>query len=291
MTDDGWNYFGWGGISFLKPADWQLSHIEGKDKKGYAVLDDGISCRIQLRWKKTGGDVDVDKIASRQTKILEKKSEVEAGGARITDCNKGNLKGKKLRFNSAGSETFYYILQCKECRQVILLGVFGSEGEKIADTCAGILKSLQDHGSNDKMMWAVFGYKLMVPSRFVLREHHLRSGDLTFAFSDGKRSVFFHKLGLANMLLKNRSIKEWVDEFMEKRYENAEIEAVCDMEGVHSRAVSLNGVEVRWKFLRKKPLDGSFWLCEESNSILGVVEIGGGEEGRLLALSEGVVCH
>ncbi len=74
--DSEWNFFGWQGVSFSKPESWELAEVEGDVNKGYARLDDGSLSRLQLRWHKTGREVNMDAVARRQAKLIRKKAAV-----------------------------------------------------------------------------------------------------------------------------------------------------------------------------------------------------------------------
>lgn len=285
MPGAGFDYFGWEGISFLKPADWDLSHVEGKADKGSAVLDDGVKCRVQLRWQKSGKEADIGKAAARQEKALLKKD--RNAELKVADYRVKTFSGKVFRLEDAAGETFYYMLQCRDCLQVVLLGVFGDRGGGTEEVCGKILRSLRDHAKDGKILWSVYGFAFNAPVELGLKEHKLRSGDLSFEFGGERGSVFFHRLSLAGILLKNRSLNGWLVEFVERKYENVRLSSVFEDSSLRPGGVSARGREMsRFNLLKKRFFNGYFWVEKEKNSIVGVVELcpgSGSDAGELAA--------
>ncbi len=292
MDQENWNYFGWEGISFLKPKEWEPSQLESDKKKGYVVFDDGVVCRLQLRWQEAKGEADLDRIVDRQVKKLEKANEDSLQKPKIKDYKTKTLQGKRLRFEIEGIETCYYILQCSQCKRVVLLGVFGAEGEKLGDLGGNIARSLMDHPEGEKVMWAAFGFRFSVPLEFSLENHNLRSGDLRFEFSADKSRVVFHRLSVANVLLKNEKLGNWVETYVTDIYDIVGKLEVAAFEGKHSESVGVEGqVPGRVKFITKKPFYAFFWVCEKENGIYGVSQTGNDEKWRPENMMKEVECH
>ncbi len=274
MPKNIFNYFGWEGVSFLKPADWDLSYIEGDVNKGYAVLDDGLISRVQLRWHKTGREADLDRAALKQAKVLAKKASEELDSIKVTDYKIRSFRGKKFSFDTKGAKTFYYMLQCRDCLQVVLLGVFGNKGEEIEDVCGKLLASLRDHAKDGKILWSVFGFCFRAPVELKLKEHKLTSGDLSFELCKEKDSVFFRRVSMAGSFLEDKSLNSWVVDFAAEKYANVKLENVFEDSGLRPGAVAARGREMsRFNLFKKRFFSGYFWVSEEMNSILGVVEL------------------
>ncbi len=290
--DGDWNHFGWEGVAFLKPSEWDLSFVEGDVNKGYASLDDGLRSRLQLRWHKADSELDVEKVASRQAKIISKKSRNSLSEARISDYSFKTFKGKKFEFDSEGAKTFYYILQCRDCLQVILLGFFGDRGEDIERECEKIVRSLRDHGRGGKILWAVFGFSFHAPVDFQLKKYQLRSGDLTFEFAREKDLYFFHRISLAKVHLRDVTLTRWVSDFIGSKYANAEIANIYEDPVSHEKGVSVKGREKgRLKLFKKRFLNAHFWVCEQRNDIMGVTEFNKGAGSTMEELVRGGNCH
>ena len=47
-----WSRFGWHGVTFDVPADWDLRQFHGTRRKGYAQLCDPDVVRLELRWER-----------------------------------------------------------------------------------------------------------------------------------------------------------------------------------------------------------------------------------------------
>lgn len=292
MPGEKFDYFGWEGISFSKPADWGLSRVEGKAEKGSATLDDGLKCRLQLRWQKPGREVDLEKTAAKQKKAIMKKNRGAAAGIEVEDFRTRTFSGKKFSVKSGGSETYYYMMQCRDCLQVLLIGIFGDRGEGIERVGGRITASLRDHAKDGMLLWSVFGFSFNAPAEFELKKHELNAGNLGFEFADGRDSFFFRRVGLAGVLLKKKSLNSWVMEYTAERHPNVRVENVFESGKFQGDGVFIKGREMsRLRVFRKRLFKGYFRASNEANCIFGAAEMISGGDSRLDELVPGVGCN
>ncbi len=278
MKNDNWDYLGWEGLIFQKPPDWEPSHIEGDHNRGYVVLDDGIKCRIQLRWDRIEGEADIDKISKKQVKKI--KNNIEFGDTEVSaaDYKAKTFQGKKLYLKGSHHDICYYILQCTYCMRVVMMGFYGVSGENIRDISGKVIRSLSDHPQKGKTMWSVFGFCFSVPADMRLKSHRLHSGHLSLVFQFENDEIIYHRLSVANMHLKKKTMRNWLQEFIEKKYGPAKVEDIRGTDEFRSGACAINArIGGRLKLLKFKKLSALFWINEQRNNIYGVVKIGKGE--------------
>lgn len=292
MPGEEFDYFGWEGVSFEKPSAWGLSQVDGKAEKGSATLDDGLKCRLQLRWQKPGREADIERAAEKQRKAIIKKDRSAAAGLEVEDFRARTFAGKKFSLRNGGSETFYYMLQCRDCLQVILIGVFGSRGEGIEEVCGKIIASLRDHARDGMLLWSVYGFSFKAPAGLELKKHELNAGDLGFEFSEGKELFFFRRVGLAGVILRKKGLSSWVMDYTQRKHPNVRIENVFESSDLHGGGVFVKGREMsRLKLFRKRFFNGCFWVPVGANSIVGAAEMTPGNGSRLDELVQGVGCN
>ena len=74
MSDRQWNKFGWQGISFTKPMEWELGKVEGDARRGYLRLDNHVLSRMELRWQKHTSKAPLEKILNKHLRNLKREA-------------------------------------------------------------------------------------------------------------------------------------------------------------------------------------------------------------------------
>ena len=86
-----------------------------------------------------------------------------------------------------------------------------------------IFNSLRDHTHKNKNLWSVFGFGFTVPSELILDNHALFSGHLRFDFSREKDSFIFQQFSVANIILKEKTLSQWANEFCSSHFKSVNI--------------------------------------------------------------------
>lgn len=295
MKDNEWNQFAWQEISFVKPQEWDLGAVEGTEDKGYLRLDDHILSRLELRWQKQVRGVAMEKVLARHLRDLKRKA-----GKRKIDFKILNKKD----YRTEGVQGIYFIWegdfravnvlrQCKKCWRLILVTVLGKKGGNIEKEAMKIFNSLRDHTNGNKVPWSVFDFHFTTPPELKLNGHTFLSGHLKFDFLHGEDSFIFEQLSVANIVLKGKSLSQWVSEFLKSQFKSVDIEVIYPREGNSEEGIYIKGREYgKVRLFKKRFLKSFFWHCQKTNHIFGVAElIKKQEESRLDSLVSGVKCH
>lgn len=219
-----WTRFGWQGIEFDAPADWNLGRIEGDRTSGYLRLDDEEIVRLEAKWavvKK--GRYDLDRELERQVKELEKnarKAKIEIAIHR---------KVKLVRLDGRDWECFTWrgdydacnlLTCCHSCGRVILLRALFRPHEPAREISRRIFESLADHQEDCCDLWNVFGLTLRIPASFLLKRCSLKTGDIRLAFSRHKEELEAARISLAQYQLRESRLDHWFE-----RYGRQDLEA------------------------------------------------------------------
>lgn len=292
-----WNQFGWHGINFLKPEEWGIGKIEGNENKGYARLDDDLLSRVEIRWQRQGREVLMDKVLTRHFRDLERKA-----GRRKIDF-------RVLENRNYGTKTFngkYFIwegdfkainimVQCKKCWRVLLVRVLGKRGEDIEEKAKMLFDSLRDHMKGDKMFWSVFGFGFSTPPELRLNQHKFLSGHLKFDFLRDRDSFIFERLSTANIILKEKTLSQWVRDFCESHYRSVDIGTSFPREesgSLEEGIYTIGRERGKIKLFKKRFFKSLFWHCEKMNHIFGIIELVKNRDTSYLDnLISGVKCH
>ena len=304
-----WQLFGWHGLTFQVPVAWNLGKVSGDFKSGYVRLDDAEIVRVEVEWREGKGALPISVIVDRYISALQEKAKKNNAMLEVTrgaDFLDGGIEGAdfELFMWEADYRAYNIAWRCETCGRIVLLRVLSKLKEKMSDVAAAVMRSLQDHTSDDKDVWSIYDLRCRVPTEFNLEEYTLKSGHIGLTLERGREILQVHRASLANVLLKNKSLEGWFLEFFRKSLKN--LDYVCEEKDIigHQGIVLTGTPRSRWRqflmplpFVYRRPrqfLDGRAWYCPDSNKIYAVLYLyrKRGEGGDVAeVMSREVVCH
>ena len=295
--------FGWQGISAKVPSDWSLGAIGGEFKSGYLRLDDADRPRLEVKW--SAGAVDLDKALDKYLRSLKKprrgreiSTEVDAHLLAQRARPKKSLRSFRWE---AENQAWGVIWSCQVCGRTVVAQVLGRPGEDLAPRAREVLLSLEDHGAEGELTWAVYGLVCRVPEGYALEKHKLMSGYLQLDFAQGHRKLKVSRLGLARLLLGERTLRDWLElENIKRRdvsWEASDLELhghpAAQLRG-HRRRLGHRLRRATEKLLQLgPPVDFALqaWACPDSNRIYLVESFHHGEPDVLRRVVNSIPCH
>lgn len=311
QKDPNWYTFGWHGITFEVPKEWNLGKLSGDlrtGNSGYLRLDDAEIARVEVEWRASKrGEPPVSRFVDKYIQNIEKKAKKR--GVDIKVHRKARFLKDKAFLEDKDYDTFMWeadyraynlTWRCRTCHRVVLIRVLAKMEENLSALASKVMASLQDHVEDGRVFWGVYDLACTVPEGYILEEHSLKSGLLGLTFEGRNRSLRVECISLAEMALRNVSLTEWFDSF----YRKALRDIVCSSEETeisgHQGLRVIGTPKSRWKqvfrpvpFVRKRPrrfLDAQAWHCPESNKIL-VVQAFSKKRGDLSSEVVEVICH
>lgn len=298
-----WTLFGWEGISFITPNGWDLSLIEGEDRKGYLRIDDSHMARIEVKWERSRGHFSPTKIADRYIQNLKrtvkKTSDFEVErNVKIKDTQFILKRGKGEFFIVRQEDLNSYCLawNCGVCNRVLLMRVLAKSEEDFDGIVGKIYRSLKDHSIRGMNTWSIYGFLFRLPDDFVLEKRSLLSGRIQLTFKNKQERLQIERLSLADLLLENDSLENWFRNFFRKDLWSFEYRLQKE-EGLRHDVLRIDGIAKR-KIIsfghlgKKKLLNGYLWKCPLSNKIFLLMHINATTNERLLKrLYQQIKCH
>ena len=97
-TDDiKWTTIAWQGISMSAPEDWNIGAIGGEGDEGYLRIDSPDEPRMEIKWAKPSGNVDVKKIVDKYLSDIGRSRKRNAPEIEIKRDIKLSGKSRKRR--------------------------------------------------------------------------------------------------------------------------------------------------------------------------------------------------
>jgi len=293
-----WTQFGWQGIAFEQPADWNISVVEGDHRTGYVRLDDDMMVRMELRWEKPRRPADVATIVQRYLDKLERAA--RKAGQELTvrrHLRLVDLPGKDCEYLSTESDVHALALasRCQSCNRLVLARLLFRKGEKIKPVAQRLFSTFDDHPRDGKSAWGLYGLTFAVPEAFVLAKSALKTGYLELLFHSGREELEVIRYSMANVLLKSQPLADWFKRTYEKKLALFRCEVHAESENGHDR-VRCFGPAKRRSILsalrRRRFLHCLAWRCREADKLFIFRLVSSQErDERFEQFSRSVACH
>jgi hypothetical protein len=281
---------GWQGFTFEVPEDWNVGAVSGEWDDGYLRLDDPEQTRLELKWSvpQKAPDLErtvkayLDQMSGGRRKAAQTEFESEPGARFIGRRRVGKDSIQPFAWSSTEGAAYGVVWHCKQCERVVVAQVKGRREEKgLEELAVETLSGIEDHPRDDRVHWSLYGLETKVPKDFVLTNTVLRTGLTQLAFKREPESLLVSKWGLAEMLLRGKTLDEWgrtelAKEF--RRYDpRAEEGTYRGHPYVHVTGESVTTISLLMRlgrhFVKKLHADqlvAHLWHCEPSNRILAV---------------------
>lgn len=269
-----WTQFGWQGLIFDVPVDWNLAVVHGEHDSGYLRLDDDMMVRLELKWEGRRNRLSVDKIASNYVNMLEKKAKKEKLPFQVKRGLKfAELEGHDYECLSWKSDVsaLSVIARCRECSRVILARVLYNKGDGGRAAAKRLFATLRDHPEGDAIPWQFFDFRFASPVGFTLERSSLKTGCIEMYFYDRKDEFEVCRLALAEVLLEQQRMRDWFQEFYRKRLKGFDVSIEKSSYRDH-RALSCTGRTSIKKNLfaglhRRRYMHCRVWHCVETDKL------------------------
>lgn len=234
IYDSSWEKFGWQGLEFRAPADWNLGRVDGTYEKGYVRLDDTHIVRVEVEWRKLRGremSVPINELVDRYLAGLKKKAkktDIEFKVTRRAEILKEKSWLRQFDYEmftwDADFRAFNIAIRFTHSQRVVLLRILSRFEENISDQIEKIFGSLRDSSGSDQALWSVYGLSFFMPCEYKLSGHELKSGHIQLQFKQGRNEFRIHRLSMARLLLKESPLEYWYQAFFKKTLRDFQIE-------------------------------------------------------------------
>jgi len=212
-----WEVRGWQGVVVTVPPEWDIAAISGDGDQGYMRLDDIENMpRVEIKWQKAKGFVDIDGVVDKYLTALgrkRKKGEPEIEVDR--DCavvSRRRMRHKRdlncFAWHGA-TDGFGAGWYCEECERVMVVQVLALPDEDGLALAGEVIGNLQDHPEDEWITWSTYGLQMQAPEHFTLSGQKLMAGLIELQFEDKGEQIIASRWGMANVALKDGSLRRW----------------------------------------------------------------------------------
>ena len=231
--------FGWQGLSLTLPANWNLVSFGGDATAGHARVDDEDGPRLELRWERPKGAIDVARsieqfLARLEREAKKKQRDFEAADHPHIVSKSRKRKAQLVNYGWSGDaedsingQGWGVAWHCGDCGRVVVAHVIGrghEPADKVQRLASEVLSSMECHGHGGWQTWSLFDLQLEVPEEFALGAAKLMTGRIEIEWQRTLKPNFplnlgaglqrlerisLRRLAAANVLLESESLEQW----------------------------------------------------------------------------------
>jgi hypothetical protein len=205
----------WDGISFLVPESWSFAAYSYKKKGVTSIqLEDDYNIRLEVEWTRPHAKLNLDRIRKRYAKKaqgVEKHATKSFEYRGLPGGWGAHLYTMPDRFELLSA--YYLSPQNEVC--VWFRGHFSDKDPENAEEVLKLLTSCEVR-TQGMVPWSVYDIQFEVPSKFRLIRTAFHAGrkELTFQWRLRKYRLWF--FSLAEIILRDNDMLEWVVDFLNK---------------------------------------------------------------------------
>ncbi|MFW6189210.1 MAG: hypothetical protein ACOC7T_02155 [Planctomycetota bacterium] len=266
--------FGWQGVSLTVPADWKLVFTEGDRQAGYVRLADDTSVRMELRWEGSPRDRRPPAVVDSYLEKLKKrarKRELDFSVQR--ELNLASPPGKEVECYRwvADRQSVAMASRCGECDRIVHVHLLGSPQEGLKSLARTTFASMQDHGQDGWERWEFLDMLLRSPAELPLVSQELKTGRIRMEFGRRLLRLRFVRLSLAEVLLAEKSLQDWLRGYYSDRLKRRSFEMeerrVKDHPGVRVQGRPWLLVNPLRPLGKARTVRVACWHCEKTNRL------------------------
>jgi len=299
LFQEKWHRLGWQGIELSVPEEWNIGGIGGGREDGYLRVQDAELPRVEVKWGAVEGFVDIQATVNGYIKKL--RQDKKAGKDIEIDTNASVVSKRKMKKKALSCFTWSTDVEgygaawyCPDCKRTVIVQVTAKPEEDGPQLAERIITSLQDHPVGGWIRWATYGFQAQAPEGFHLTAQELMAGHIQITLkrdiaAETARNIMLQNLvapeeltlsrwGMANVMLKNKSLREWAEEEMGKRLKRMQPEMKpVEVNGHEALQLSAQHLPFHQQFFRliarlaevpyADRIRGLIWHCPQSNSL------------------------
>ncbi len=291
-----WHLLAWQGWQAQVPVAWNPDLISGGKKDGYCRLDDAAVVRMDVKWQTVRAAQAIDAIIDsylaqlareHRRKKLPFPVKRDTRLARVDDPDAECFEWRSDR------TVLNMAVRCKTCRRVSIVRTLFDDEPAARATAKRVLESFRDHPEGAEAPWSVYGLRCALPPAFSLEQHEFSAGRDEMVFAARNRRAVAVRIGLAEVVLKRRSLEQAIRRDPIARYWRFDGAFAKAVAGEHAALESrVRPKRIIARLWPKSPNRVRAWHCEESNALYLAGWRGPrGEEEEFETFVASFVCH
>jgi hypothetical protein len=304
-----WTVVAWQGLTIGVPQDWNIGAIGGEGDEGYLRIDSTVMPRVEIKWAKPQGSVDIKRIVDKYLTEVSRSRKRNAPEVTVERNIKLLSKGKRKKsslecFSWHGDiEGYGAAWYCKDCGRTIIAQVMGTQDEDTKALAERILMGVEDHPEGESARWATYGLDFAIPKDFKLEGQKLMSGLVELWFKRDTETIRVSRWGMAGVALRGTNLGDWT---IKQHWKRLKVQKPAHEKTEHAghEALKITGgtlspVQTVQRFVQHcrgklyaDRLRGLVWHCPDDNKIY-IIEtfVDLAHEELYAEIADSITCH
>jgi hypothetical protein len=266
-----WKTIAWNGVRFAVPGDWEPGQIGRR----HLLFESEPGPVMEIKWGAVKGRFSRPRqLRELSRRIGRKRSafqERSLSGEWRTSLSGFEAAG--FQWDAENERAMGVLLYCAACRTASLIQFFDRPGTaSIERNAARVLSSFRDHGTDNRVAWALYDIVAFLPDYFTLERHRLEAGRFVLEFKGRRCRLTLFRWAPAEVLLQKQRLSEFAETFAGGAGLEFRLLTIAGDPGVDGRDAAPTGFLACWKtwlglssFRRLR-----LWHVAGRNRILGV---------------------
>jgi hypothetical protein len=261
----------WNGIQLSVPSSWEISRVDTR----YLFLENQTGPAMEIKWSPVKGRFShhshLKKLISQQKhqaqKYLQEQPLPPTWENALSDFVTKGFSWKSETDGGQGA-----ILFCPACKTALMFQVFNVNGLMPQEAFLNMLKSLQDHRSDDQTAWRVFDIQALLPKAFELKQYRFNPGNYELLLSNKCQTLKLCRWAPASSLLSQTDLVQFTADRLHLNHENLVATSALGHTAVEWQSNAIDGWTHRFYRFKRKPAFHwvRVWHVAEKNRILGI---------------------
>ena len=204
----------WDGVSFLLPANWDLSEYTFQKNLTSIKVEDEFSVRLEAEWMRHKGSLDYGKVRRRFDKTAQK---LTKRAKAVKEIRRLPSQWTAFRYNIDSDRLMLGFFLAADSSFFFLVRIYfdAQATENAQDILRLIVDSFQLH-AGETIPWSMYDMQIELPSDFRLASTSLETGRKLLVFQWRLRRLLVWWVSFASIALKDSALEEWVAAFLNK---------------------------------------------------------------------------
>jgi hypothetical protein len=207
-----WDEIAWNGISFYKPATWEIATIG----RNYMMIGTHAHPRMEITWENAHKPV----LRQRNIKKLQQQIRKQHLTAVDSWTPSHNWLQALTSFETTGFSwnrpekiSRGLIVSCLSCQRVSLIQFFNNpdEPDKLDEVAPRVLSTFVDHANGDEQRWAVFDIRAALPTVFQIKRYQFSPGFMEMVFFSSSQQISLYRWSPASVLLSGKKLTDFAE--------------------------------------------------------------------------------
>ena len=295
--EDRFQLFAWHGMQLWMPEDWNPGALIGNMRSGYCRLDGETEVCAELKWESVRRPPPISKVVEHYLKTgfgsrnKNLRPERVRRDTRLVNIPDAECECFEYR---AGVDVIGLVARYAQSKRVYIAQAFCMPSGPPRRILKRFLGSYRETPPDQPIIWSAFGMRCALPEEYELRMHTFKPGRMEMRFQSHGASAQALRVGLAEMLLRGQSLRDWLRKEPLAKSWRLKVELndttfhahpAVEVTGVHRR--SLAGLITRSRVVRCLT-----WHCEPANAIYVAYWTGSRKaQDQFAAFANSFVCH